>query len=170
MLSRAKQKNSLALAGWLLLTFVASVVGARASTQAPAFYAQLDQPAWAPPAWLFGPVWTTLFALMAISAWLVWLSGGLRTRRVALALYVVQLAMNALWSWLFFAWQLGALAFAEVVLLWFLILATLVAFWRIRVVAGVLLVPYLAWVGFAAILNFALWLRNPALLGYHFGS
>jgi len=160
-----RQKDILGLIGWLAVTFAASAVGAGASVGAKAFYDQLVQPAWAPPGWLFGPVWTVLFALMAIAAWLVWRSGGLRTNRVALALFIVQLALNALWSWLFFAWNLGALALVEVVFLWGLILATLVAFWCVRALAGVLLLPYLMWVGFAAVLNHALWQLNLELLG-----
>ena len=126
---------------------------------------ELVKPSFNPPAWVFGPVWTTLFALMAISAWLVWRSGGFRGNRIALGLFLVQLAFNALWSWLFFAWHLGALAFAEVLLLWVLIAATLVSFWRSRPLAGALLVPYLVWVGFASALTYAVWQLNPDILG-----
>jgi tryptophan-rich sensory protein len=80
-------------------------------------------------------------------------------------LFVVQLAANALWSWLFFAWHLGGIAFAEVLMLWLLIASTLVAFWRVKPAAGLLLVPYLAWVTFASALNYTLWQLNPAILG-----
>ncbi|HEY5646241.1 MAG TPA: TspO/MBR family protein [Pseudomonadales bacterium] len=153
------------LFGWLLLTFVASAVGAIASVEAQSFYAQLLQPAWAPPPGVFGPVWTTLYALMAVAAWLVWRSGGFASNRTALGLYLAQLALNGLWSWLFFAWRLGALAFAEVILLWVLIAATLIAFWRVRPLAGVLLLPYLLWVSFAALLNYVLWQLNPGSFG-----
>lgn len=166
MAPQSKQKDVLGFVGWLIVTFAASVVGARASIEAGVFYGQLVQPSWAPPPWLFGPVWTTLYALMAIAAWLVWRSNGTSSRRrLALALFVAQLALNALWSWLFFAWRLGALAFAEVVLLWMLVVATLVAFWRVRPLAGTLLMPYLAWVSFAAVLNYAVWQLNPRVLG-----
>ena len=161
----SRQKNIAGLIGWLVVTFAASAVGARASIEARSFYGQLVQPAWAPPAWLFGPVWTVLFALMAIAAWLVWRSGGVRGNRIALGLFFVQLALNGLWSWLFFAWHLGAWAFAEVLLLWVFILSTLLAFWGVRAFAGVLLVPYLLWVSFAAALNYALWQLNPQVLG-----
>ncbi|MDZ7789051.1 MAG: TspO/MBR family protein [Xanthomonadales bacterium] len=152
------------LLAWLALCFAVSVVGAVASLEAPSFYAQLAQPGWAPPAWLFGPVWTVLFAMMAVAAWLVWQQGGFSRRRVALTLFLVQLAFNALWSWLFFAWQLGGLAFVDIVLLWLSIAATIAVFWRTSPVAGILLLPYLAWVSFAAALNLAIWRLNPGLL------
>lgn len=153
------------LAGWWLLSFAAAAIGARASIQAAAFYQQLAQPAWAPPSAVFGPVWTLLYALMGLAAWLVWRRGGWAMRRAPLGLFVVQLAANALWSWLFFGWHRGGWAFAEIVLLWLLIVATLVAFWRVRPLAGALLLPYLAWVSFASLLNFAVWRLNPLVLG-----
>lgn len=154
-----------ALIASFAITFLAAAIGAAASVRAQSFYEQLSRPDWAPPASVFGPVWTTLYALMAIAAWLAWRAGGWRAARGALVLYVVQLALNALWSWLFFGWRLGAWAFAEVLVLWAFIAATLVAFWRIRVAAGLLLVPYLLWVSFAAVLTHAVWQRNPGLLG-----
>src|SRR5690606_3941753 len=118
-----------------------------------------------PPPSIFGPVWTTLYIMMAIAAWLVWRVGGFHAAKGALILFLVQLLANALWSWLFFAWQLGAFAFAEVLVLWLLIAATLLAFWRIRPLAGALLIPYLAWVSFASALNYTLWQLNPQVLG-----
>lgn len=161
--SRAAQAAG--LAGWLALCFATSAVGALASRQAGAFYAELARPAWAPPAWLFGPVWSLLFLCMAVAAWLVWrVPHTGRGKAVALALFVVQLAANALWSWLFFAWHLGGAAFADVLLLWLLIAATMAAFWRISGIAGMLLLPYLLWVTFASALNWALWRANPGLL------
>ena len=160
-----KKTDILGFAGWLILAFTAAAIAARASIEAATFYDQLVQPGWAPPPWVFGPVWTVLYAMMAIAAWLVWRSGGLRAQRIALALFAVQLALNALWSWLFFAWQLGAPALAEIVLFWIAIVATLIAFWRVRPLAGALLLPYLIWVSFAAFLNYALWRLNPQLLG-----
>ena len=165
MASQSKQMQILGLFGWFVVSFAASAVGAAASIQAQSFYGQLAQPAWAPPPWLFGPVWTVLFALMAIAAWLVWRSGGFRAHRLALSLFLVQLVPNALWSWLFFAWHRGSLAFADIVLLWVLIVATLVSFWRVRPLAGALLIPYLLWVSFAAVLNYAVWQLNPQILG-----
>ncbi len=165
MVPMSKQKQFLGLIGWFVLSFAASAVGAVASIQAQSFYGQLAQPAWAPPPSVFGPVWTVLYALMAIAAWLVWRSGGFRSQRFALSLFLVQLALNALWSWLFFAWHSGALAFAEIVLLWLFIVATLVSFWHVRPIAGALLIPYLLWVSFAAALNYTLWQLNPQILG-----
>ncbi len=153
------------LIGWFLVSFAVSAVGAIASIEARDFYAELVRPEWAPPGWLFGPVWTLLFALMAIAAWLVWRNGGFRAHPVALSLFLVQLVFNALWSWLFFAWRLGGPAFVDILLLWALILTTLVAFWRVQRLAGILLLPYLFWVSFAAFLNYAIWQRNPLLLG-----
>lgn len=153
------------LIGWLVVVLLAAAIGAIASANAPEFYGQLARPAWSPPAWLFGPVWTVLYLLMGVAAWLVWREKGFRGARVALGLFLVQLALNALWSWLFFAWRQGALAFAEIVLLWVLIVATTVAFWRVRPLAGMLLVPYLVWVTFAAVLCLAIWRLNPQLLG-----
>jgi benzodiazapine receptor len=151
------------LAGWLAVTFIAAAAGSAASTQAPGFYAELVRPSWAPPASLFGPVWTLLYTLMAVAAWLVWRGRGFAGARTALTLYLVQ--FNALWTWLFFGWQRGGLAFADIVLNALLIVATLVAFWRIRPLAGALLVPYLLWVTFAAALNYTVWQLNPQLLG-----
>ena len=158
-------KQIIGLIGWLLLSFAAAAIGAAASVQAASFYQQLMQPSWAPPSSVFGPVWSLLYALMAIAAWLVWREGGWRRQRGVLALFVLQLAVNALWSWLFFGWHRGALAFADIVLLWLLIVATLIGFWRVRPLAGALLLPYLGWVSFASALNFAVWQLNLQILG-----
>ena len=102
---------------------------------------------------------------MGVAAWLVWRTGGFRAHKSALGLFLLQLAVNALWSWLFFSWHRGALALADIVLLWVLIVATIGAFWRVRPLAGILLVPYLLWVSFAAALNLSVWQLNPAALG-----
>ena len=165
MPSLSMQKQILGLVGWLVLCFAAAAVGAVASIQAESFYAQLAQPVWAPPPWVFGPVWTVLYALMGIAAWLVWRSGGFRNNRQALTLFLLQLAFNAAWSWLFFAWHLGVLSLANILVLWILIVATLVSFWRVRPLAGALLIPYLLWVSFASALNYSLWQLNPQVLG-----
>jgi tryptophan-rich sensory protein len=158
-------KQIIGLIGWLLLSFAAAAIGAAASVQAASFYQQLVQPSWAPPSSVFGPVWSLLYALMAIAAWLVWREGGWRRQRGVLALFVLQLAVNALWSWLFFGWHRGAFAFADIVLLWLLIVATVIGFWRVRPLAGALLLPYPGWVSFAAALNYAVWQLNPQILG-----
>jgi translocator protein len=165
-LGMTRTRQIIGLAGWLLLSFAAAAIGAVASVRAAAFYQQLAQPAWAPPSSVFGPVWSVLYASMAVAAWLVWRQDGWRRQRGVLVLFVVQLAANALWSWLFFGWHRGVLALADIVLLWLLIVATLVGFWRVRALAGALLLPYLCWVSFAAALNFAVWQMNlPVLAG-----
>lgn len=165
MIQAQPRKQVIGLVAWLAASFIAAAIGAAASVQAGAFYAQLVRPEWAPPSSIFGPVWTALYALMGVAAWLVWRIGGFRAARTALVLFLAQLAVNALWSWLFFGWHLGALAFADVLLLWVLIAATLAGFWRLRPLAGALLVPYLLWVSFAAALNYSVWQLNPQLLG-----
>ncbi len=158
------RRKLLGFSGWFLVTFLAAALGARASISASSFYADLALPAWAPPASLFGPVWTALYAMMALAAFLVWRQRGWRAAAPALRLYLLQLGINALWSWLFFGWKLGALAFADILLLLALIVATLVAFWHIHKLAAFLLLPYLAWVSFASVLNYAVWQANPGLL------
>ncbi len=159
------KKQLLGLVGWLVLVFAASALGAVASINASSFYGELLQPEWAPPSWVFGPVWTLLYAMMGIAAWLVWREGGFRQHRVALILFLVQLGVNALWSWLFFAWKMGGWAFADILLLLMLIAVTLAIFWRVKLLAGILLVPYLLWVSFATFLNYAMWQLNPTVLG-----
>jgi translocator protein len=154
----------LGLAAWLAITATAAAVGGIASTDAKGFYAALVQPAWAPPAWLFAPAWTLLYTLMAIAAWLVWRAHGFAGARGALSLYVVQLVVNAAWTWLFFARRAGALAFADIVLLWVLVAMTVIAFARLHRGAAMLLVPYLAWITYAAALCYSTWKLNPALL------
>jgi tryptophan-rich sensory protein len=160
-----KQKQIVGLVGWLIVGFIAAAIGGAASIQAGPFYTQLVRPDWAPPALIFGPVWTILYALMGIAAWLVWRVGGFRAAKSALTLFLVQLMLNALWSWLFFGWRLGALAFTDTLLLCAFIVATVIAFWRIRPLAGALLVPYLLWVSFASALNYSVWQLNPQVLG-----
>ncbi len=154
------------LVGWLLGCFAAGAVGGFATSDAPGFYAQLVRPAWAPAASVFGPVWSALYLAMGIAAWLVWRRHGLAGRAgVALGLFIIQLGVNALWTWLFFAWHQGAGALACIAVLWLLIVATLVAFWRLNRIAAALLVPYLLWVSFASALTWTLWRGNPSVLG-----
>ncbi|HIE1097623.1 MULTISPECIES: tryptophan-rich sensory protein [Stenotrophomonas] len=159
-----RSSQALGLLGWFAVTFAAAALGAWASASAASFYASLTLPAWAPPASVFGPVWTLLYAMMAVAAWLVWRERGWRGARPALTLYLVQLAVNALWSWLFFGWKLGALAFADILVLIVLVCATILAFLRIQRGAAMLLLPYLAWISFASALNFAVWRANPGIL------
>jgi benzodiazapine receptor len=151
-------RNILGLAGWLLLCFAAAAFG---SLFMPGeWYAQLQKPTWNPPNWIFGPVWTALYTMMAVAAWLVWRRSGFAARRLPLGLFLLQLFLNALWSPLFFGLHNLALAFAEIVLFWLALLGTFIAFWKVHRSAGLLLVPYLAWVTFAAVLNFTLWQLN----------
>jgi len=159
------RKQIVGLVAWLIVSFIAAFIGGAASIQAGPFYTQLARPEWAPPASIFGPVWTVLYALMGIAAWLVWRAADIRTTRFPIALFLVQLALNALWSWLFFGWHQGGLAFADILLLWVLIVAILIAFWRISRLAAALLFPYLLWVSFATVLNYSVWQLNPRLLG-----
>lgn len=164
MIRDSRLSQALGLVGWLALAFVAAAVGGLAASDAPAFYAQLALPSWAPPAGAFGPVWTVLYTLMGIAAWLVWRERQRRPVRSALALFAAQLAVNALWSWFFFAWKSGAGAFVAVVLLLGLIVATLVVFYKVRRAAGLLFVPYLVWVCLATALSWTVWRNNPMLL------
>lgn len=159
------RKQILGLAGWLAASFVAGGLGAIASANAGAFYGQLSQPSWAPPAWLFGPVWSVLYILMGVAAWLVWRKHGFSGAATALYLFCMQLIANALWTWLFFVWHRGVLSLAEIIVLWLLIAATVVAFYRLHRLAALMLLPYLAWVSFASALTFSLWRLNPAVLG-----
>ncbi len=161
----ARQTQIAGLLAWFTVSFIAAAVGGAASIKAGPFYTQLLRPDWAPPATTFGPVWMVLYALMGIAAWLVWRVGGFRAAKSALTLFLVQLALNALWSWLFFGWHRGDFAFADILLLWTLIAATLISFWRIRPLAGALLGPYFLWVSFAAALNYSVWQLNPQVLG-----
>lgn len=161
----SKNRQIYGLIGWLALCFTAAAIGAAASVQAAGFYARLDQPGWAPPASVFGPVWTILYAMMAVAAWLVWRVRGDRGAKPALFFFLFQLVLNSLWSWLFFHWHLGLPAFLDIVGLWVLIGVTLVLFWRIRPLAGALLLPYFLWVTFASALNYTVWQMNPSLLG-----
>ncbi|MFZ3220483.1 MAG: TspO/MBR family protein [Rhodoferax sp.] len=164
MSHRSTRSQTVGLAGWLVIVFIATAIGAAASIGASTFYAQLVRPTWAPPASAFGPVWSVLYLLMGIAAWRVWREQGARHLSVALTLFMAQLCANALWSWLFFAWRNGAFAFAEVLVLLGLIAATIAAFWRINRLAGALMLPYLAWVCLASALTWSVWQSNPQVL------
>lgn len=144
--------------GLLAFLVLAIAAGAIGSLFPPdAWFAALRKPAFNPPAWLFAPVWTLLYGLMAVAAWRVCRVDGVRG---AIALWLLQLACNAAWSPLFFGAHRIGLALADIGVLLVLIAATFVAFWRRERVAAALLLPYLAWVGFAAALNFAFWQLN----------
>lgn len=146
----------LALAGFLAASFVVGAVGNVWTDAGMAWYDGLEKPAFNPPSWVFGPVWTTLYILMAVAAWRVWLAAGFRGARLALGLYFAQLALNMAWPGLFFALQAPGWALAEIVALWLLVVATTVLFFRHDRVAGWLMVPYILWVAYAALLNGAI--------------
>lgn len=153
-------RSMLMLAGWIVLCFSAAALGAMFGPDA--WFVALQKPAWQPPNWLFGPVWTTLYLLMAVAIWRVAGSQSPQ-RRSAIAIFVVQLSLNALWSPLFFgAHQI----FAALVVIILLIGLVALCIWRFatidRLAAGLLL-PYLAWISFAAALNFTLWRLNPGV-------
>ena len=124
------------------------------------WYPMIQKPSWTPPSWLFGPVWTVLYLMMATAAWLVWRRRKLDNVRGAFGLFVFQLALNAAWSPLFFGLQNPLAGLFDIILLWAAILVTLLSFWKISPLAGALLVPYWLWVSFATALNFAIWNMN----------
>ena len=149
------------LIGFLAVCFASAGLGAAAtSTSVGGWYQTLTKPSWNPPDWLFGPVWTALYFMMAVAAWLVWRGHGWSAARTALNWFVLQLALNVLWSFLFFGLQRPGLAFAEILVLWLSIAATCLAFQAKSRTAALLLVPYLAWTSFAVILNLTLWRLN----------
>jgi benzodiazapine receptor len=157
------KKDLLVLVGFVVLCFVAAGLGALFTTPATkpgGWYSQILKPSWTPPSWLFGPVWTALYLAMAVAAWLVWRQGGWEAQRGALFLFLVQLALNAAWSWLFFGLHSPASGMTGITLLWIAILLTLLAFFRVSPAAGWLMVPYLLWVSYASALNFTIWRLN----------
>src|SRR5205085_11177277 len=133
-----KTKSAVGFAGCFVITFAAAAVGATASLRAAEFYRELSRPIWAPPASVFGPVWSVLYCSIALASWLVW-RRSCPGKSAALTAYILQLALNALWSWLFFAWHDGRWAFVEVIALWSFILLTIVLFWRVSRTAAMLL-------------------------------
>ncbi len=145
----------------IAVCFAAAAIGAAfTNPNVPGWYANLDKPAWTPPNRVFGPVWSFLYLLMGISAWQVWRRTGLRAAAVPLALFGIQLLLNAAWSGLFFGLRSPGAALIDILLLWCAILATMVAFRRRSALAGWLMLPYLAWVSFAVALNVAIWNLN----------
>lgn len=143
----------LGLIGWIAIAFLPSAMGA--FVQPDDWYDSLSKPAWNPPSWVFGPVWTLLYLLMGIAAWRVWLRGGFEDRqsRAALVLFLIHLLFNGAWTWLFFGLHLIEIAAVEIVILWCLIAVLIFLFWRRDRMAGLLLVPYLLWVTYATTLN-----------------
>jgi len=147
----------IALAGFGAAAAAAALIGVLGVTGTTAEYQSLEQPSWAPPSWLFGPVWTVLYVLIAVSGWLVWRRSGWTT---ALTVYAVQLAVNAVWTPLFFGFGQYGLALVDIVVMWVLIGVTIWLFRPISRVAAALLLPYWAWVTFATALNAWIWNAN----------
>ncbi len=159
-------RSVMGLGIWMGVCFGAAFLGSAITTPVVStWYAGLVKPSWTPPNWVFGPVWSALYLMMAVAVWLVWRWGGFAKAAIPLTLFLVQLALNAAWSILFFGLRMPGLAFAEIVLLWFAILVTLVMFWRLNPIAGFLLVPYILWTTFAGALNLALWQLNAGGTG-----
>ncbi|TWU02818.1 TspO/MBR family protein [Stieleria varia] len=149
------------LAVFLVVCLGAGGLGAVATTsEIKGWYQTIEKPTWNPPDYVFGPVWTTLYVMMAIAAWIVWLPNGLKDSKTPLGLFVLQLALNIAWSWIFFGLHQPGWAFAEILILWLAIVATTTAFLKRSTIAGSLMIPYLAWVSFASVLNFTIWRLN----------
>ncbi|MFH1200390.1 MAG: TspO/MBR family protein [Candidatus Micrarchaeota archaeon] len=159
---RAKQFSWLALAGFIIACELAGIIGAVFTTPAiPTWYASLAKPEFTPPSWVFGPAWTMLYALIGTAAYLVFRQPDNGNRSSGLRLFLAQMGLNVLWSVVFFGLQSPGTAFAIIAMLWFAIAATMAYFWRVSKTATALMGPYLAWVTFAAALNFGVWLLNP---------
>jgi translocator protein len=154
-------RSTVGLLVWIAICFAAAGLGSWATAaQIDTWYATLSKPSFNPPNWVFGPVWSLLFLLMAISAWQIWLPNGIAGARWELTIFAVQLVLNVLWSVLFFGCQMMLAALVEIVLLWLAILAMIILFARRKRWVGFLQVPYLCWVSFATVLNAALWWLN----------
>lgn len=138
--------------GWVGSLFTAPAI--------EGWYAGLNKPWFQPPSWIFGPVWTLLYILMAVAAWLIWKEGGVKKNTAPLIFFGLQLFFNACWSPLFFGLKTPGYAFADITALWMSIIVTSVLFMRKSRIAGLLMLPYLLWVSFAAVLNFAIWRMN----------
>lgn len=151
----------LGLVFFLVLCLIAGWLGSIATTQEiGGWYKSLNKPTWNPPAYVFGPVWTTLYVLMALAVWLVWKKKGFGEAKLELGLFGVQLLLNVAWSWIFFHFHQPGWAFVELVVLWVTIVTTTLMFFRVSKVAGGLMLPYLGWVTFASVLNFTIWQLN----------
>jgi len=150
--------NILGLAFWIALTFGVASFGAQ--FEPGLWYAGIAKPDWTPPGWVFGPVWGILYLTMSISAWLIWQRRFAGTTKAPLALYVAQLVLNGLWSWLFFGRQMIGAALVDLIALTVLVAVTMAAFMRVRKAAGYMMLPYLLWVAFASALNFQIWRMN----------
>ncbi len=160
MHARSARHSAIAAAGFLAACFAVSILGGLATASSVGtWYQTLAKPSFNPPDWIFAPVWTTLYVMIAVSGWRVWRKVGFADVR-AFAIYGIQLTLNLMWSVLFFGLNAVGAAFLELLLLWLAIAATLVLFLRHDRLAGLLLTPYLAWVSFAGLLNASIWALN----------
>lgn len=168
LLSQSNNNKTMQRIQWLrLATFVivaelAGILGTVFTVRSiPTWYAGLQKPSFNPPNWVFGPVWTVLYFLQGLAAYLVWERRDSHPQAgTALKLFWIQLALNAIWTPIFFGAKNLGLAFVEIILMWIFIVLTMVWFWRVRPTAAYLMLPYLAWVTFASVLNFSLWRLN----------
>lgn len=161
-ISPASARSVVSLAVWLGIVFAAAAIGSvGTSSSVSTWYQTIRKPVFTPPGWVFGPVWTALYVMMAAAAWVVWSKCGFApTGRMPLALFGVQLVLNACWSLLFFGLQNPGLALVEIVVLWSAVLGTTILFWRVAPTAGWLMAPYLLWGSFACVLNASIWWMN----------
>lgn len=151
----------LALGVSIAVCFAAAGIGSLfTDPEIGGWYARIEKPSWTPPNWVFGPVWSTLYLMMAVAAWLVWKDKGFAGAGLALSLFIVQLLFNALWSIFFFGLHNIGLALLDIILLWVAILLTILFFWRVEPWAGALMLPYLLWVAYASALNYSIWKMN----------
>ncbi len=150
--------DAIGLVAWILVCYVVAAIGAQ--FEPGVWYEAIAKPAWTPPDRLFGPVWGVLYVMMAVAAWVVWRRGGFISHPLPLSLFMVQLVLNAAWSWLFFGLNRPGVALLGLCLLLGAVAATLLLFWRVQRVAGALLAPYLLWISFATALNFEIWRLN----------
>lgn len=160
MAEQTRRGQFLVLLGFIALVLVLGFLAGQVTTpNIPTWYAGLAKPSFNPPNWIFAPVWTALYILMAVAAWRVWRISGWQSK--GLALWLIQLTLNVAWSFLFFGAHNPGVALADLAVLWLAIIATIAVFWRADRLAGILLVPYLAWVSFAGVLNYWIWQLNP---------
>lgn len=154
-------KRVFVLLSFILLSNLAGIIGALFTiTGVGSWYQEIAKPSWNPPGWVFGPVWTTLYILMGIAAFIIWDKRNVYLTGRAFLYFGIQLALNTLWSIIFFGMHNPGLAFIEILILLLLIILTTREFFKIDSLAGVLMVPYIAWVSFASVLNFTIWMLN----------
>jgi translocator protein len=160
MTQRRNTLKWLGLLAWIVIAFLPSLTAAFVDTGT--WYDSLNRPAWTPPSWVFGPVWTLLYLLMGIAAWRVWATHGFaeRSARLALVLFLVHLIFNAAWTWLFFGLHMLTVAAIEIIILWAMILILTALFWKRDRIAGALLLPYLLWVTYAVTLSIGFAVKN----------